>query len=351
MRTKFNVSIILCGVLLSATVQVLATAEAQTSTSSYSAVAGKSASSTLPVQAAITSPVTTTVPFGQEFSCADSSRVLIGYVINGQDRTATITCGQVSLDGGSAKTEDEEEPGKPYNVISAEIFYADADRVTTLFYPEDSLNLKASTSKLVDQNGDYMNVRSEAEWRRDPEFLSKVECPKDMAVVAIDWRFDRYICATIWQGNPKPPSPGGVISFRSDEELPCAIPVPNGPRKQVTTHMLHARLAPCKADAATSIEFEKVPSATYILLTDVDSCSRSMEDYQGHYPSFWIELRTIEKSVTISKMNLDEFFSFSPGDIVSKGVKLIDAKRRGSEEAVKKLSCVQITTSSAPPTS
>lgn len=266
-----------------------------------------------------------------------------------------IRCARVELGGRAVKLTNHEATIDEDELWSGEPYYAPPDSVIT-YHLFGSFGLWSfAGSSLVDADGSRLLVRSENYWRRAQEIEDYrdywFECPENMAIVAIEFKVKRgegafFICAELWQGNPQPTSPAGVITFRDKEDIPCAIPVPGiGRSKSYMSYMLGQRNSPCKTDWAASIELEEVASATRIRLTDSDSCEKKIDE-NWH---FWIELQTIEKSTTMSQINLEEFFGYTPGQIVEKGVKLVDFQRRGSETAGAKLSCVLIETSAAPP--
>jgi hypothetical protein len=285
---------------------------------------------------------------GDHFSCTDW-----GQVLTGRQRVAGVSsdytsyqCGIVTYNGVKVEPSDEDEP--PYIDARNGEYYPLANRIITRIQISDNNTHRAvhGSSVVVDASGNQLNIRPGDTWYVISNLFDKFQCPANTALVAIR-KQKEFLCASIWGGNPPPSGPTGMIGFRvAEQELPCALPVPKGPTGESVTYFLNALDSPCSPNVHESIELEGVPSATRILLTDDDACLKTGND--GH-DDFWVELRTTAKSVTMSKIPIDEFFTYSPGAIVRPGLQLVDYYRKGSSEATKKLSCVRVTTSSSPP--
>lgn len=274
------------------------------------------------------------------------SRVLVKIVRerrNTFDGTTHYTCGRVKLDGHTLEVADE----RPF----AGNFYYNAhlNHVATSAKYDTNVLGEVADSKVVDPDSDARFVVRSEQLRRHASLSRRtatMECPKNMAIIALHSDME-FVCGSIWKSNPPSTTPGGRITFRDKDKIPCSLPVPNGPLREVATYMLNAALTPCYSDKQTSIELQNVPSATRILLTDSYACDKvaNVNDI------FWIELVTIEKSVTMSQINIDELLGFSPGEIVAKGLKLVGYDHYGAKPIGETLSCVAITNSPAPPAS
>lgn len=284
------------------------------------------------------------VPDGSAASCAEGGFVMIGrYRVSSHQVFTTYECGQVL------------QNGVPVNV-SKPVTSPQYDEETKWFFPRPDGILSYAKhvndfpdiltthgeSTLTGASGERLNVRVESTKIESPTG-TWFRCPANMAMFARQGR-DSYWCASIWPGNVPSSTPSGMLSFRHGEsEIPCSIPTPNGPVGEVWTYAFMAQKSPCKNDDAESIELESLPSAARILLTDSRMCDTSSDN------DFWIELRTTTKSTTASALRLDDIMTFPKGAIIAPGLKLVDYYREGSETAINKLSCVRITTSSAPP--
>lgn len=298
-------------------------------------------------QATIDDFVTLSLVHGATMACPRlGSRVLVKIVrefYDTFDGVTTYTCGRVRLDGRNLEVAGE----RPF--ASTFLYNAHLNHVATSAKYSGNYLGEAADSKVVDPDSDARFVVRSEQLRRRASFsgnTTTMECPKNMAIIALVGTSE-FVCGSIWKSNPPSTTPGGMITFRNKEDIPCSIPVPNGPLREVATYMLSAALSLCASDKQTSIELQNLPSATRILLTDSYACDKvaNVNDI------FWIELVTIEKSVTMSQINIDEFLGFSPGEIVAKGLKLVGYDHYGAKPIGERLSCVSITNSPAPPAS
>jgi hypothetical protein len=300
----------------------------------------------LPVQATIVADSgAIEVDRHEWYTCAAHNKVMISrqFVSNPNGAYYRVWCGTVMYKGSVANVRNEvrsywfdaergEHPARINTVITGMI----ADLTGS------DWQLQHGQAELITGAGEKLNVRVVPKWHHNPDKSHEARCPANSALVLLSWQRS-YVCATIWSGNPVGTQPTGMVSFRPPEtNVPCSLPVPAGATGEEWTYVLTAQDSPCHDNTAESIELEKLTSATRILLTDSEVCEKTDD--------FWIELRTTTKSVTFSHLNLDEFFTYSPG-IVGEGLMLVGTHRKSGAHAVKNLSCVRITTSSAPPSS
>ena len=137
----------------------------------------------------------------------------------------------------------------------------------------------------------------------------------------------------------------GTIGIMDKDKYQCFIPIPEA--GQTVLYDFTASNSPCKTDTARDVEFNEIPSATTILLTDNKLCNTS-----DLLESFWFRFKTIKKSTTTDYIELEYFKSYVPGAVVRPGLLLTDLWLKPGNAIVRdKLSCVQITTSAAPPSS
>lgn len=282
-----------------------------------------------------------------DFSCQKQNKVLVSRErIEEKHPLQTVyKCATVFLDGKEVQVTGERVGGE-YDEQFGE-FQSGLNRVMTfarrigdVFNPH---KMRSGESRLVTDQGAVLNVRPDPQWREVSTAWLPMDCPANMAMTARRaLRF--YRCAEIWSGNPPSPSPSGTITLRATTQVPCSLTAPNGPVGEVWQYNFLSDESPCPNDTAQSVELQVMPSATRILLDESPTCAKD-ED-------LWIELRTTAKSVTSEEaLNLDEFFTYSPGAIVQPGLQLVNFYRDGTEPAVNRISCVRITTSSAPPSS
>lgn len=171
----------------------------------------------------------------------------------------------------------------------------------------------------------------------------------------------KALCADVYLVDRQPAEGANVIAVHWKTNMTCSIPVPTGGIKQRVYFAFYFRpgeetetdLWPaCTSNTAEGIALEKVPSATRILLTDDLGCDQDESDSDSDprdEKAFWIELRTTGKSVTIDPIPLDHILTYSRGDIVRPGLQLVDFYLRPGYAATRRLSCVRVTTSGAPP--
>lgn len=279
------------------------------------------------------------------YSCADQNMVMVGrsFFNNASNPYPIYYCSTVTENGVRVNVVDEVEGEQYYE--DRGWHFSTYDRVFSAGREFDGRDLRViyKDARLVNEKGEVLNVRVEPKVHFDeqPSEWSVSRCPEGQVLFARDKH--QFICATIWPGG-LPGGEGGTISLRPRDEHPvCRVPVPNISKKQIVSHPLVGGRSPCTNNSTVSIELEAVPSATTILLTDSAYCIK--EDSKD----FWIELRTTQKSTTMSSLRLEEFFTYGVGDIVREGVQLKGFFKNGSETSLEKLSCVRIETSAAPP--
>ncbi|WP_458129719.1 hypothetical protein [Pseudomonas sp. Z2-11] len=137
------------------------------------------------------------------------------------------------------------------------------------------------------------------------------------------------------------PSARGTIILRDIENASCSLTAPE-PGKTVVYDFTGDK--PCKSDWARTVQFADFPSATVILMTDGNSCSKDTPDQ-----SFWQEIKTIKKNTFSEIIPIEELDIFSPGQIIESGLQLLGKFHDPGEPIRDRLGCVKITTSAAPP--
>ncbi|CAI8967949.1 hypothetical protein [Pseudomonas sp. IT-P176] len=141
---------------------------------------------------------------------------------------------------------------------------------------------------------------------------------------------------------PPPSDRRGTIVIMDKDKFQCALPVPEA-GNTIAYNFMDSK-SPCKNDTARDIEFNEIPSATVITLTDSPTCVNNGE-------SFIFQFKTTKKSTTTDYIELEYFKSYVRGAIVRPGLQLI-LRFVNSEGIIRdRLSCVRITTSAAPPSS
>lgn len=286
-----------------------------------------------------------------DFSCQTQGQVLIS-----RERThdslpvrTTYKCATVYLDGKAVSVGNPAK-GERHSEEYGE-FTAALNRVITHVRQDGTQTSNATTilgdSRLFTDQGATLNIRPDPDCCTVSTPNAAMECPAGMAMTGRRQLLE-FRCAEIWSGNRPPTGARGTLIARGagrqgEEPYSCTMQAPEGPTGEVWTYNFTGRDSPCLNYKIASIEMERMDSATRILLTDNERCLK-IDD-------FWIELRTTSKSVTASLMNLDELLTYPINTVVKPGVMLTGKHIKSGSAAVERLSCVRITTSSAPPSS
>ena len=144
---------------------------------------------------------------------------------------------------------------------------------------------------------------------------------------------------------PPPSDRRGTITIMDKDKHQCSLPLPKA--GETFTYDFQHENSPCVENTAREIEFNEIPSATEILLTDSPTCDINNVDEH-----FWFKFKTMREPTTTNYIEIEYFKSFLPKAIIRPGLQLIDRwLRSGSTPIRDKLSCVQIKTSAAPPSS
>lgn len=288
--------------------------------------------------------------------CHDLGKVLVGIrVITEAGHSRQYRCAEVELNGKTpAFTAEKFSPLLKY---TEEDPFIGPERhlIKKMFMPYMTegphqpveLRIQAEWALLtVDDH--QLSVRPDTTWRNIDEKSRWMACPADMVFIAT--KYFKFVCGTLWSGNAPSSSPPGRISFRKTEEewTNCSIGVPNGPVGEVWTAFFDGFFSTCKENIHEGIALQNMPSATRILLTDDRLCSKEPDPDSN---DFWIELRITRAKTSMDFLPFDEFFTYDKKSIVRPGVQLMDYYRDGDTSASNKLSCVQVSTSSAPPSS
>lgn len=259
-----------------------------------------------------------------------------------------LKCSVVTANG--IRAELEPLPSRPWIRVDDNLAdIAPVDAVVTEEHLTMGYHLDTrSAFAYLKVDGRRLIVRPDAEWTQDT-----TGCPRRLMVSS---RNGWVLCADGFETDQPRPETAKITIRHWHTKLPCSFSIPTGPVGERRYFPLEWRAgedsenepwSPCHGNTAESIELEKLPSAAQILLTDDVGCSRR-NDGDRIRNKFWIELRTTSKSVTISALKLDEILTYSKGDIVSPGLRLIDYHKE-DVQATRKLSCIMVATSSAPP--
>lgn len=283
-----------------------------------------------------------------------------------ESKIMSLWCGHITVNGVKpemhdagksfdwlAEHDDFHEPNGHYAGMTAPldtVITAEGYKVKDVGYGWTGWR-QASFSKLT-LDGKTLMVQPR-EWTS-----GKSGCP-DAATVGYRNSKDgpRVLCADVYLVNRPPAAEAHVIAVHWKTRETCAIRVPTNGAGQKHYFLFEYKQGqetedklwpPCTSNTTESIAFEKVPSATRILLTDYADCGKEDSD-PDTVNAFWIELRTTAKSVTLDPIPLHEIFTYGKGDIVRPGLQLVDYYLKSGQTASRKLSCIKIETSAAPP--
>ncbi|WP_210640040.1 hypothetical protein [Pseudomonas sp. Tri1] len=133
----------------------------------------------------------------------------------------------------------------------------------------------------------------------------------------------------------------GTIILRDKENAICSFDLPEP--GQTKTYSFTIEPYPCERwdNRARTIQLAEVPSATIILLSDFGGCLTS-----GYT---WLKLKTTKKQTSTSIQPIEYLTTYRKNQIIEPGLQMVDLEV--TEEFRDKLSCIQITTSAAPPSS
>ena len=274
-------------------------------------------------------------------SCTSAfDAVLIGYVSAGS--LGKMRCGRVVLDGKRISVRPTSHT-LPQPVPSLIPIFPPLNNVVGYAREDSAAGIIFRTTGFSEAlaDGRPLNVRGDARYYSAPGPFEWFQCPQNMVILG--FYDNRILCATLWSSNTTGAGAGTVNLRHYETHKPCTLLRPNGTSGEPWTYHLVAPNSPCLVNTADSFELQNMPSATRILLTQDGGCTRSGD--------FWAELRTTSKSVTFDFMPLDDIFAYGDGSIIRPGLQLVASKAPTDNPASKRLQCVRITTSSAPPSS
>jgi hypothetical protein len=135
----------------------------------------------------------------------------------------------------------------------------------------------------------------------------------------------------------------GAITFRDKDNDSCSLNAPPTGSGFTWQYELRAGQTACKDNTADSVAFSDLPSATTIILTDNEDCSKKASKDN----TFWFELKTIKKLTNTEIIQMSHLADYNEKTIIQPGLQLIGKGRYNEDGSIReKLSCVRITVSS-----
>jgi len=142
------------------------------------------------------------------------------------------------------------------------------------------------------------------------------------------------------------PTNTGIILIRDKDQHPCYLSAPAPGSGEEIAYPFLASGSPCKDNTARTVQFAEFPSATTIFFFSGD-----FGDTSNVAQHFWFEVKTTRKRTSTIILNLENFDSYQPGDIIEPGLRLIRKFRRDNNAPIRDmLSFVRIYAATAPPT-
>ncbi|MEN5305398.1 hypothetical protein [Pseudomonas sp. TWI628] len=138
----------------------------------------------------------------------------------------------------------------------------------------------------------------------------------------------------------------GTILIIDKDNAQCSLSVPGEGSGELIQYEFKLRDSACKDVKPRKIKFDKLPSATEILITDGLGCST-----KDGKSNFWIKLLTISRTDT-DWFEFEDLVSYPKEEIISKGLEMVDSKYKDPSEVRDKAQCVRVITSARvdPPT-
>lgn len=152
-------------------------------------------------------------------------------------------------------------------------------------------------------------------------------------------------CTTVSTSETAPPPSTGSVAFLDKDKHTCYVEAP--PPGTTLFWDFTRPNTPCKNNTARHIEFNGLPSATTILITDLATCEKK----NGDNSWFWFEFKTTKKVTTTDFIELEYLKTYQPGAIIAPGLQLKDRYVQQGKEVRDNVSCILIKASAAPPTS
>ncbi|WP_426114938.1 hypothetical protein [Pseudomonas sp. DSP3-2-2] len=136
----------------------------------------------------------------------------------------------------------------------------------------------------------------------------------------------------------------GIITIRDKDEASCALPAPPIGSGETKIYGFRETSSPCRNDTARSVQFNDFPSATQVVLADIEDASESEDQ------NFWFKFVTTRKRTSTTIIQLATIDTFQVGDIIQPGLRLIGKYRKnGNAQIHDRLSGVSITAATSPP--
>lgn len=136
----------------------------------------------------------------------------------------------------------------------------------------------------------------------------------------------------------------GTVAFLDKDKYTCYLDAP--PPGQDVTYIFNTSETLCENNSARDIQFNRLPSATRILITDLPTCEKK----NGDNSWFWFEFKTTRQPTDTEFMELEYLKTYQPGQIIRPGLQLVDRYVMNGKPVRDNVSCVKIWASAAPPT-
>jgi len=144
--------------------------------------------------------------------------------------------------------------------------------------------------------------------------------------------------------NPGPTATGTIL-IRDKDQNPCHLSAPPPGSGGVIVFSFTHSESPCNNDTARTVQFAEFPSATTVYFYDTGEALETDDQ------NFWFEVKTTRKRTSTEILNLENFNSYQPGDIIEPGLRLIRKYRKNNNAPIRDaLSSVCIHSATAPPT-
>lgn len=151
-------------------------------------------------------------------------------------------------------------------------------------------------------------------------------------------------CTTVSTSETAPSTSTGTVAFLDKDKHTCHVDVQPPGITFIWRFTWHT--SPCKNDTARHIEFNGLPSATTILITDRDDCKKESANDSW----FWFEFKTTRNPTSTDFIELEYLRTYRPGAIIAPGLQLKDSYVQPGKEIRDRVSCISIKASAAPPT-
>lgn len=141
----------------------------------------------------------------------------------------------------------------------------------------------------------------------------------------------------------------GVILILDKDNAQCSFAVPEegtGMRVQYEFSIGSG----CKGIEPRKIKFDGLPSATRILITDDNHCSKlKSAAHNGEARNFWMELRTTKRNASSDWYELEDLASYNDDEIIAPGLQMRSKYIKQSSLVRDRASCIRVITSTTAP--